>query len=98
HVASSRHGPGEGRGAQASGSGLPPTGGRTPMELDDLVIVSVDDCVIEAPHLLAAPAEALFPRAPVVRHSSEKNEDIWELEGKPSRPVRFAQPQGLDGV
>jgi predicted TIM-barrel fold metal-dependent hydrolase len=53
--------------------------------MNDMVIVSVDDHVIEPPHVFERHLSKRFlPRAPVVRHNAEKNEDIWEFEGKPS--------------
>jgi hypothetical protein len=55
------------------------------MDLNDMVIVSVDDHIIEPPHLFERHlAKRFLPKAPVVRHIAEKNEDIWEFEGKPT--------------
>jgi predicted TIM-barrel fold metal-dependent hydrolase len=55
------------------------------MDLNDMVIVSVDDHIIEPPHLFERHlAKRFLPNAPRVRHIAAKNEDIWEFEGKPT--------------
>ncbi|TPE61550.1 amidohydrolase [Sandaracinobacter neustonicus] len=53
------------------------------MQMNDMILVSVDDHVIEPPHMFEGRMPAKFAnRAPRVIRSS-KGRDIWTLDGKP---------------